>query len=257
MEVGGKVVVVTGGGSGIGAGLAARFAAEGAKAVVVADLNLEAAETVAAEIGGLAIRCDVSLEQDNLDLIAVTEERFGQLDLFCANAGIAFPGSEQDSDTEWERMWGVNFMAQVYAARHLVPRWRRRGGGYLLVTASAAGLLTNLGAAQYSVTKHAAVALAEWLSITYADSGIKVSCLCPQGVATPMIDAAGPMGDLLRPGALAPAEVAENVIQALRTEQFLVLPHPEVAGYMRNKAIDNERWLEGMRRLARNLGLSG
>lgn len=257
MEIAGKVVVVTGGGSGIGAGLAARFAAEGAKTVVVADLNLEGAERVAAEVGGFAIRSDVSVERDNIDLIDLTEERFGQIDLFCANAGIAFPGSEQDPDEDWERMWGVNFMAHVYAARHLVPRWQRRGVGYLLVTASAAGLLTNLGAAQYSVTKHAAVALAEWLSITYADSGIRVSCLCPQGVATPMIEAAGPIADLLRPGALSPAQVADDVVQALRREQFLILPHPEVAGYLRNKTLDNERWLEGMRGLARNLGLSG
>jgi NAD(P)-dependent dehydrogenase (short-subunit alcohol dehydrogenase family) len=257
MELAGKVVVVTGGASGIGAGLARRFAEEGARAVVVSDLNLGGAEAVAAEFGGLAVRTDVSVEQDNVELIELTEQRFGPIDLFCANAGIAFQGSEQDSDAAWDRMWRVNFIAHVYAARHLVPRWRERGGGYLLVTASAAGLLTNIGAAQYSVTKHAAVALAEWLSITYADSGLKISCLCPQGVDTPMIASSGPLADLLRQGARSPAQVADHVVEGLRQERFLILPHPEVAGYLQNKTLDNERWLEGMRGLARKLGLNG
>lgn len=257
MELADKVVVVTGGGSGIGAGLARRFAEEGAKAVVVADLNLAGAEAVAAEFGGLAVCTDVSVEQDNVELIELSEQRFGPIDLFCANAGIAFQGSEQDSDEPWDRMWRVNFMAHVHAARHLVPRWRNRGGGYLLVTASAAGLLTNIGAAQYSVTKHAAVALAEWLSITYADSGIKISCLCPQGVDTPMIADSGPLADLLRQGALTPAQVADHVVEGIRQERFLILPHPEVARYLQNKTLDNEGWLEGMRGLARILGLNG
>jgi short-subunit dehydrogenase len=146
-------------------------------------------------------------------------------------------------------------MSQVHASRHLIPRWQERGGGYLVVTASAAGLLTNIGAAQYSVTKHAAVALAEWLSITYMASGIKVSCLCPQGVDTPMIASVGPMAEMLRAGALGADEVAEHVIEGLRAEKFLILPHPEVATYLKNKVLDNERWLDGMRRLARNLGL--
>jgi NAD(P)-dependent dehydrogenase (short-subunit alcohol dehydrogenase family) len=257
MELAGKVVVVTGGGSGIGAGMARRFAEEGAKAVVIADLNLAGAEAVATEVGGLAVCTDVSVEQDNVELIELTEQRFGPVDLFCANAGIAFQGSEQDSDEAWDRMWRVNFMAHVYAARQLVPRWRNRGVGYLLVTASAAGLLTNIGAAQYSVTKHAAVALAEWLSITYADSGIKISCLCPQGVDTPMIADTGPLADLLRQGALNPARVADHVVEGIRQERFLILPHPEVARYLQNKTLDNERWLEGMRGLARNLDLNG
>lgn len=257
MELAGKVVVVTGGASGIGAGLARRFAEEGARAVVVSDLNLAGAEAVAAEFGGLAVRTDVSIEHDNVELIELTEQRYGPIDLFCANAGIAFQGSEQDSDDAWDRMWRVNFIAHVYAARHLVPRWRERGGGYLLVTASAAGLLTNIGAAQYSVTKHAAVALAEWLSITYADSGLKISCLCPQGVDTPMIASSGPLADLLRQGARSPAQVADHVVEGLRQERFLILPHPEVAGYLQNKTLDNERWLEGMRGLARKLGLNG
>jgi len=257
MEVAGKVVVVTGGASGIGAGLARRFAEEGAKAIVVADLSLAGAEAVASDFGGLAVRTDVSVEQDNVELIELTEQRLGPIDLFCANAGIAFQGSEQDPDESWDRMWRVNVMAHVYAARHLVPRWRKRGRGYLLVTASAAGLLTNIGAAQYSVTKHAAVALAEWLSITYADSGLKISCLCPQGVDTAMIAASGALADLLRPGALTPAQVADHVVEGIREERFLILPHLEVAGYLQNKTLDNERWLEGMRRLARNLGLNG
>lgn len=257
MELAGKVVVVTGGASGIGAALARRFAREGAKAVVVADLNLTGAEIVAAECGGAAARTDVSIENDNIALIESTEERFGPIDLFCANAGIAFLGSEQDPDEVWHRIWRVNFMSHVYAARHLVPRWRDRSRGYLLVTASAAGLLTNIGAVQYSVTKHAAVALAEWLSITYADSGIKISCLCPQGVDTPMLAQTGPLSDHLRLHALSAAQVANEVVEGLRQERFLILPHPEVARYLRNKTLDNERWLEGMRDLARSLGLSG
>ncbi|MGQ0849002.1 MAG: SDR family oxidoreductase [Actinomycetota bacterium] len=253
MEVGGKVAVVTGGGSGIGEGLARRLAAAGAKQVVVADLNLAAAHRVAGDVGGWGVQTNVSVESDNVALIEEVEDRFGPIDLFCANAGIAFDGSEQTPDDDWEGMWRVNFLSHVYAARHLIPRWRQRGGGYLLVTASAAGLLTNLGAAQYSVTKHAAVAFAEWLAITYWDQGIRVSCLCPQGVLTPMIDEAGPVADLLRKSALTTEQVAEVAMAALAEERFLILPHPEVGRYMQNRAADHERWLEGMRRLRRNL----
>jgi NAD(P)-dependent dehydrogenase (short-subunit alcohol dehydrogenase family) len=248
MELAEKVVVVTGGGNGIGAAMARRMATEGAR-VAVADLEGAAAGRVAAEIGGIAVPADVSDENGLVGVIEVAEERLGPIDLFCANAGIAFPGSEQSPDSDWERMWRVNFLSHVYAARHLIPRWRDRGGGYFLATASAAGLLTNLGAVQYAVTKHAVVALAEWLSITYAGDGIKVSCLCPQGVATRMLDETGPLQEMLRSTALSPEAVAEAVIAGLGDERFLILPHPEVAEYLRNKAADPERWLVGMRRL--------
>jgi NAD(P)-dependent dehydrogenase (short-subunit alcohol dehydrogenase family) len=248
MELSRKVVVVTGGGNGIGAGLARRFGADGAE-VVVADLDIRAAGRVAAEIGGLAVEADVGNEADVVRLIQATEDRYGLIDLFCANAGIAFPGSEQSPDDDWDRMWRVNFLSHVYAARHLIPAWQARGSGYFLATASAAGLLTNIGAAQYSVTKHAVVALAEWLSITYGDQGVKVSCLCPQGVETRMLKESGPVADLLLPTAISVEEVANVVVEGLRRESFLILPHPEVGEYLRNKATDHDRWLRGMRRL--------
>jgi NAD(P)-dependent dehydrogenase (short-subunit alcohol dehydrogenase family) len=249
MEVSGKVVVVTGGGNGIGAALARRFAAESAAAIVVADLDTRAAGRVAAEIGGLAIETDVSSESDVVRLIETTHDHFGPIDLFCANAGIAFAGSEQSPDEDWDRMWRVNFLAHVYAARHLLPSWLSRGSGYFLATASAAGLLTNIGAAQYTVTKHAVVAFAEWLAITHGDAGIKVSCLCPQGVETRMLAESGPVADLLRAAALTPEQVASHVVDGLTKEAFLILPHPEVREYLHNKVADPDRWLAGMRRL--------
>jgi NAD(P)-dependent dehydrogenase (short-subunit alcohol dehydrogenase family) len=183
-----KVVVVTGGGSGIGAGMARRFAEEGTSGLVIADIDLDAAAVVAAETGGVAVLTDVSDAESNRLLIEGTEDRFGPIDLFCANAGIGVVGDEQSDPETWHRMWSVNVMSHVHAARHLIPGWVARGEGYFLITASAAGLLTNLKAAQYSVTKHAAVAFAEWLSVTYGDSGIKVSALCPQFVNTPLLE---------------------------------------------------------------------
>lgn len=228
--------------------MARRFAALGAR-VAIGDLDRKHAARLAAEVGGVAVETDVSREEDVVRLIEVSEAQLGPIDLFCANAGIAFAGDEQSPDEDWDRMWRVNFLSHVYAARHLLPRWQARGAGYLLATASAAGLLTNLGAVQYSVTKHAAVAFAEWLSITYARQGVKVSCLCPQGVDTAMLEQAGPMAEVLRATALSPSEVATAVVEGLRSEQFLILPHPEVAEYLRTKATDHERWLAGMRRL--------
>jgi len=253
MEVSGKVVVVTGGGNGIGAALARKFAAEGAAAVVVADLDTRAAGRVAAEIGGLAIETDVSSESDVVRLIDTTQDRCGPIDLFCANAGIAFAGSEQSPDEDWDRMWRVNFLSHVYAARHLLPAWLTRGSGYFLATASAAGLLTNIGAAQYTVTKHAVVAFAEWLAITHGDAGIKVSCLCPQGVETRMLEESGPVANLLRATTLTPERVAGVVVDGLAQESFLILPHPEVAEYLANKVTDPDRWLAGMRRLQQKI----
>ena len=246
MELADKVVVVTGGASGIGKALAQRFAREGARGVVVADRDADGAKAVADEIGGLAMSTDVSVEADVRHLVDQATEAYGPIDLFCSNAGIALGAGPETSDEEWERIWAINVKAHIYAARALVPEMLARGEGYLLNTASAAGLLTQIGSAPYSVTKHAAVSFAEWLAITYGDRGLKVSCLCPQGVRTPML---GDGGALLGPGALEPEDVAEAVVEGLRAERFLILPHPEVAEYFQRKASDYDRWLNGMRRL--------
>jgi NAD(P)-dependent dehydrogenase (short-subunit alcohol dehydrogenase family) len=267
VELRDRVAVVTGGASGIGAALCRRFAAEGARGVVVADRDVEGAESVAEAIGGLAVGTDVAVEADVRHLVARATERFGAIDLFCSNAGVALGagigGTEAGPfapDDAWTRSWEVNVLAHVYAARAVLPGMLARGEGYLLNTASAAGLLTDLGTQAYSVTKHAAVAFAEWLAIAYGDAGIRVSCLCPMGVRTPMVeDAAGAgVGAHLLPGLMEPDEVAGAVVTGLAAEAFLILPHPEVADYYRRRAADTDRWLRGMRRLrARLYGLSG
>lgn len=247
-----KVVIVTGGANGIGRALCKRFAAEGARGVVVSDIDFDAARQVADEINGLAVKTDVANEADIVALVAKANEAFGPVDLFCSNAGIGgIPGFEQVTNEAWQNIWEVNVMAHIFAARAVLPQMLERGGGYLLNTASAAGLLTQIGSAPYSVTKHAAVAFAEWLSITYGDRGIKVSCLCPQGVKTNMLMAsaeAGAAGFLLA-GAIEPEDAAEAVVRGLAEEKFLILPHPEVAEYFQRKANDYDRWLRGMRRL--------
>ena len=247
MEAAGKVIVVTGGASGIGRALCERFAAEGAQQVVVADLNGEGAAAVAEGIGGVSRKVDVGVEADVAALIEHTESEHGPIDLFCSNAGIGLGEGLAEPDAVWDAIWRVNTMAHVWAARHLVPRMIARGGGYLLNTASAAGLLTQIGSVTYAVTKHAAVALAEWIAITHGRDGIKVSVLCPQAVRTAMT-ADGP-GVAGVDGMIEPEQAADAVIEALREERFLVLPHPEVAEYMRRKATDYDRWLHGMRRL--------
>jgi NAD(P)-dependent dehydrogenase (short-subunit alcohol dehydrogenase family) len=253
MKLTGKVAVVTGGASGIGAALCRRFAAEGARAVVVADFNAAGTHAVALEIGAsaLAIPTDVRVEPEIVRLVAQTIERCGPIDLFCSNAGIAIGGGEGASDDDWQRIWEVNLMAHVYAARAVLPAMLARGEGYLLNTASAAGLLTQADSAPYSVTKHAAVSFAEWLAIAYGDRGIRVSCLCPQGVRTPMLMGAGRregVGGFLQDGSISPEELAEAVVVGLAEEKFLILPHPEVLEYMRRKTGDYDRWLRGMRR---------
>lgn len=247
MKLAGKIAVVTGAAQGIGAALAARFAQEGAKAVVAADIK---------EGPGI-VPCDVSREEDILRLIDDTEAKFGPIDLFCSNAGIAVldpdwdnPGSA--SDEGWARSWAVNVMAHVWAVRHLMPRMAARGGGYFLHTVSAAGLLSQIGSGPYSATKHAALGFAENLAIAGRDRGIKVSVLCPQGVDTAMlrgITRGVPDGD----GVLTPEAVAEMVVAGLDAERFLILPHPEVATYARRKADDYDRWLGGMARLRRSM----
>jgi NAD(P)-dependent dehydrogenase (short-subunit alcohol dehydrogenase family) len=262
MELADRTVVITGAGSGIGAAMARRFAKEGPKALVLADLNLAGAEAVAGEVGGHAVQVDVGREDQILHLIDRARELSGPIDLFCSNAGVPGPpGGPEAPDEEWDTAWRVNVMAHVWAARALLPEMVERGDGYLMSTASAAGLLTQVGAQVYSVTKHAAVAVAEWLAITYGDAGIKVSCLCPLGVRTPMLD--GAMDDTIGAAALLidellePADVAEAVLQAIRDERFLILPHPKVGEYMARRGADDDRWIAGMRRMVRRAREAG
>lgn len=250
MKLKDKILVVTGAASGIGRALAQRFAEESPRLIVCADRDLAGVEATAQAIGGVAIRTDVSIEDDILHLIDHVETEHGPIDLFCSNAGVGVAGGAEAANVDWQRLWDVNVMAHVWAARHLVPRMVARGGGYLLNTASAAGLLSQIGSAPYAVTKHAAVGLAEWLAITHGDQGIKVSVLCPQAVRTAMT-AGNPDGVASVDGMLEPEALADMVVQALDAESFLVLPHPQVLDYMRNKTADYDRWLGGMRKLNR------
>jgi NAD(P)-dependent dehydrogenase (short-subunit alcohol dehydrogenase family) len=254
VELADRSVVITGAGSGIGAALARRFAAERPRALVLADLNQPAVEAVARELGAVAVKANVSREDEIRALIDRARDVAGPVDLFCSNAGVPGPGGGPEApDDEWQRAWQVNVMAHVWAARALLPEMLERGDGYLLSTASAAGLLTQASALVYTATKHAAVAVAEWLAINYRDRGIKVSCLCPLGVRTPMLEMA--LDDrvgataLLADELLDPADVAEAVVAGIREERFLILPHERVTQYMALKGARHERWLEGMRRL--------
>ena len=254
MNITDKVVVVTGGANGIGRALCERFAREGARGLCVADLDEPAGRAVAEATRGFFMRCDVRDEEQIKALIRETEQRFGPIDLFCSNAGIGImdPGglAPGASNADWTRIWEVNVMAHVYAARALLPSMLARGHGYFLNTASAAGLLSQIGSAPYSVTKHAAVAFAESLAITHGDQGIGVSVLCPQGVWTNMTKDQGDTpqaGD----GMLQPEDVAECVIEALREQRFMILPHPQVAEYMQRKAANYDRWVAGMRKFRR------
>ena len=248
MKLEGKVAVVTGGASGIGRALARRFDAEGAKAVAVADVQTEALEAVAQEIGGLAVTCDVSKESDIKELVKRTEDELGPIDVFCSNAGIAILGDEHATDDQWQRNWDIHVMAHIYAARAVAQKMAERGSGYLVNTSSAAGVLTHIKSATYSVTKHAAVAFAEFLSITYGPSGVKVSVLCPQAVNTAMIQ--GREDDVASvDGMIEPETLADCVIETMEKEEFLILPHPQVLEYMRRKTGDYDRWLRGMQRL--------
>jgi NAD(P)-dependent dehydrogenase (short-subunit alcohol dehydrogenase family) len=258
VELNDKVAVVTGGAGGIGRALCRRFVAEGARGVVVVDRDADGVQVVAAELGdaALGMTADVAVEADILNVVEHTEDRFGPIDLFCSNAGIGGGGGIEAPDELWQSIWEINLLAHVFAARAVLPSMLARSEGYLLNTASAAGLLMNVGNAPYTVTKHAAVGFAEWLAVTYGDRGIKVSCLCPQGVRTNML--LGTPGDpstevVLAQGAIEPDELADAVVEGLRAERFLILPHPEVAEYVRRKAEDPDRWLSGMRRLQRRI----
>jgi NAD(P)-dependent dehydrogenase (short-subunit alcohol dehydrogenase family) len=247
MEVREKVVIVTGGALGIGRALCQRFAREGARAIIVADVNEAGAKAVAEEVKGRAVICDVRKEDDIIRLIRFTEEAFGVVDIFCSNAGIIVLGGVEVANNDWQRIWEINVLAHVYAARAVIPGMIKRGGGVFMITASAAGLLSQIGSAPYSVTKHAAVGMAENLSITYGEQGIKVFALCPQAVETEMTKQGG--GVAAVDGMMKPEQLAEAVIEGFKREQFLILPHPEVKTYMQRKTADYDRWLQGMRRL--------
>lgn len=258
MELTDKVALVTGGAHGIGKALCERFVAEGARGVAVVDRDATAALEVANTLGeaSIGLAADVARETDVVAAVAAAEARFGPIDLMVSNAGIGTMAGIEASDEAWQQIWGVNVMAHVYAARAVLPGMIARGGGYLLHTASAAGLLTNIGDAPYSVTKHAVVALAEWLAITYGDDGIKVSCLCPQGVNTDMLrSASGATAGsvVLMQSVIEPEAVADAVIAGLAAERFLILPHPEVQDYVRHKADDPDRWIGAMRKLQRRV----
>jgi NAD(P)-dependent dehydrogenase (short-subunit alcohol dehydrogenase family) len=257
MELDGATAVVTGGASGIGRALAEALVAAGARGAVVADRDAARAEAVAAALGptALAVACDVTREADTVAAVARAEAAFGAVDLFCANAGILAGTDPATPDDVWDRVMDVNLRAHVHAARRLLPGWLECGRGHFLSVASAAGLLAQVGSAPYTVSKHAAVAFAEWLSLTYGDRGIGVTCVCPQAVDTPMLElddalvGAGAAATLTS-GAIVPAAaVAAAALQGVREGRFLVLPHREVAEYWRRKADDPERWLRGMRRL--------
>jgi len=250
MELKDRIIVVTGAASGIGRAMAFRFHNEGAKAVICADINGNAVRAIANEVGGAAYEVNVAREADIQNLIENVENECGPIDLFCSNAGIAFEGGVEVDNSRWQDIWEINVMAHVFAARHLVPRMIERGGGYLLNTSSAAGLLSQIGSAPYTVTKHAAVSLAEWLAITYGEQGLKVSVLCPQFVRTAMTAGAEDAVAAVD-GILEPEDVAEACVRSIEAEEFLVLPHPQVLEYMRRKTGDYERWIRGMQRLNR------
>ncbi len=248
MKIAGKVIAITGAAGGIGAALARRFNAEGAAGIALADLQEEALCAVAAEVDGIAVPTDVAKETEVQNFVATTEAKYGPIDIFCSNAGIARMGSEHTADALWQLNWDIHVMAHVYAARAVAGKMAERGTGYLVNTASAAGLLTHTDSATYAVTKHAAVALAEWLAIEYGDKGVRVSVLAPQAVRTAMT--AGRDGLVASvDGMIEADELADCVVRTMEEEKFLILPHPIVANYMQRKVNDVDRWLSGMRRL--------
>lgn len=268
MQLQDKTLIITGAASGIGRALALRFARERPRGLVLADLPAQAAALQAlaqslsegqagagAAVPCLAVPTDVAVEAQVQALVAAAEQRFGGVDVFCSNAGIIRDGDENAPEAQWTLNWQVHVMAHVYAARAVMPGMKRRGGGYLVNTASAAGLLTSLPSATYAVSKHAAIALAEWLSIQHGEAGIRVSVLCPQAVDTPMIAGRGGSSAARADGVISAEDLADCVVAGMASEQFLILPHPQVLTYFQRKAQDYDRWLGGMRRFAGKLGL--
>jgi len=253
MELKDKIIVVTGAASGIGRAMCIRYAAEGAKAVICVDRDEVGAQETSKQINSIAIKVDVADEAQIKSMIDRVEAEVGPIDLFCSNAGISVAGGVEVPNDEWQRIWDINVMSHVWAARHLVPMMAARGGGYLLNTSSAAGLLNQVGSAPYGVTKHAAVGLAEWMAMTYGDQGIKVSVLCPQAVRTEMTRGHEDHVAAID-GMMEPDVVAEACVQTIRDETFLVLPHKEVIGYMKAKTENYDRWIGGMRKLNRKYG---
>lgn len=253
MELKDKIIVVTGAASGIGRAMCIRYAAEGARAVICVDRDEVGAQETAKQINSIAIKVDVADETQIKSMIDRVEAEVGPIDLFCSNAGISVAGGVEVPNDEWQRIWDINVMSHVWAARHLVPMMAARGGGYLLNTSSAAGLLNQVGSAPYGVTKHAAVGLAEWMAMTYGDQGIKVSVLCPQAVRTEMTRGHEDHVAAID-GMMEPDVVAEACVQTIRDETFLVLPHKEVIGYMKAKTENYDRWIGGMRKLNRKYG---
>ncbi len=254
MELAGKTIVITGAGAGIGAALARRFVREQPKSLILVDIDLDAVEAIAAETGGVPARCDVADEEQVSSLVDWVEKTIAPIDLFCSNAGILAPCTLESPIGQWRRTLDVNLMSHVNAARAVVPRMIERGGGYLLNTASAAGLLNQIGSASYGVSKHAAIGFGEWVALTHGHQGIKVSMLCPQAVDTAMVENGGAMARAAAvDGALSPDAVADCVVDGLAEESFLILPHDKVRDYMARKAEDYEKWLRGMNRLRQKL----
>jgi NAD(P)-dependent dehydrogenase (short-subunit alcohol dehydrogenase family) len=257
VELTGRHIAITGAAGGIGRALARRFAEERPSALTLADRDLPGTNAIAEEVGGLGVELDAGSEASVRAMIETAQSAAGPIDIFISNAGVpGAMGGPESEDSAWDEAWRVNVMAHVWAARALLPAMVERGEGYLINTASAAGLLTQVSSLVYSVTKHAAVSLAEWLSIEYAERGVRVSCICPQGVRTPMLelameDAAGAAA-LTAGGLIEPEDVADAVVAGIREERMLILPHENVAGFMALKGADPERWLKGMRRIVRD-----
>lgn len=255
MDVKDRVIVVTGAGRGIGAAMCIAFAEAGCLAVVVSDRDESAAVEVARQIGPQAVasRCDVAIESDVQQLVANTQAKFGRIDIFCSNAGITVKGGLESSNADWQRMWNVNVMSRLFAARAVVPHMQERGEGYLIHTASAAGLLMEIGSASYSVTKHADIAMAEWLAVCYGRSGIRVSCVCPLGVETDMLDDSDPIHRYLHLHSITVAVAARSILDGIRKEEFLILPHAQVAEFFAMKTDNYDRWIRGFQRLRQKL----
>ena len=254
MELAGKVVIVTGGAQGIGRAMCLRFRAEGAAGVVVADIDEDGARRTAKEIDGLAVKTDVSERSDISRLVERCHTEFGSVDLFCSNAGVAYSDGPEGTaasapEEQWEKSWRINVLSHVHAAHACLPIMRGQGAGYFLTTVSAAGLLSQIGSGPYSTTKHAAIGFAECLAITHGHEGIRVSVLCPQAVDTRLLDGLEDGGVAGLDGIKSPEEIADHVVEGLRSERFLILPHPQVLTYLQRKTADYDRWLDGMRRL--------